>query len=177
MRKLKVYYVLKVALSALMMAALGAFALFAGSYAVDAFDILLIAMGLLSMLSNIPPFVLSLGAMRKKAKWEWINLILSLLGILLGVALILVPRSAAVLPVLLILYAVVLPAVRIFLVAERRAQLVRELPKSVLGIFVLAVSLLEAESAMFFVFGIAMIAIAALYLAIKLLTMRAYFRP
>lgn len=176
MLKYKVYYVLRILLSTLVLAGIGALILWSGAYASEAFDILLIAMGLFCIVGNLPLFLLSLKAFSKKARFEWINLSVSLVAILVGVALVFLHRSAAILPALLVVYAVVLPLVRIFLVVDRSQQLARELPKSVLGLFMLLVSLLEAEGVMFTVLGVTVLVLSALYLISKLLVMRYYFK-
>ncbi len=176
MIRLKIYYVLRVLLSTLAFAAFGGLVLWAGAYAGEVFDVLLIAIGLLSVVVNLPLLALSVAALAKKAKWEWINITVSLVSIAIGVSLMLLPRSNTFLPVLLFLYAVVMPAIRVLLVERRRVQLMRELPKSVLGLFMLLVSLFDAENVMFLILGIAMLVLAALYLVTKLLTMRYYFQ-
>ncbi len=176
MLKYKVYYVLRILLSALVLAGVGVLILWSGAYAVEAFDVLLIAMGLFCIVGNLPLFLLSLKVFSRRARFEWINMAVSLVAILVGISLVFLHRSAAILPALLVVYAVVLPLVRIFLVVNRSQQLARELPKSVLGLFLLLVSLLEAESVMFTVLGVAMLVLAGLYLVGKLLAMRYYFR-
>ena len=175
MIKPKIYYLLRVLLVTAAGVGAGLFVLFwASAYAVEIFDILLIAIGVLGVVSNLPNFVLSLKGLKKK--WEWINLLVSLAGIGLGVSFLFIRRNTAALPILLALYVVVLPVVRILLVEERKKQFLRELPKIFFGVFLLIVSLCKAENAAFFAFGIALIAVSGLYLLFKLLTMRAYFK-
>ena len=175
MIKPKIYYLLRVLLVTAAGVGAGLFVLlWASAYAVEIFDILLIAIGVLGVVSNLPNFVLSLRGLKKK--WEWINLIVSLAGIGLGVSFLFIRRNSAALPVLLVLYVVVLPIVRILLVEERKKQFRRELPKIFFGVFLLIVSLCKAEDTVFFAFGITLIAVSGLYLLLKLLTMRAYFK-
>ena len=50
----KAYYLLRVLLSALLCAALGVFILWSGAYAVEVFDVLLIAMGVFGIVGNLP---------------------------------------------------------------------------------------------------------------------------
>ncbi len=176
MTKFKVYYVMRVVLSTLALVAFGGLVLWADAYAAEVFDVLLIAMGLLSVLTNLPPFILSLRAVAKKARWEWINMVVSVMGIALGVCLALLRRGSLLLTVLLVIYALVLPVIRMLLVEKRKQQLIREFPKSCMGLFLLIITVLEAESEIFHAFGFAILVIAALYLLIKLLTMRCLFR-
>ena len=176
MLKYKIYYVLRISLSALVLAALGFLVLWSSAYAVEAFDILLIAMGLFGIMGNLPPLLLSLKAFSKKQRFEWINLAVSLVGVLLGLALVFLHRGAAVLPVLLVIYAAALPLARVLLVAERAKQLSREMPKIAVGTFMLLVSLMDAESTMFTVLGVMLLVLAGLYLVGKLLMMRYYFK-
>lgn len=177
MRRIKIYFVLRVLLSAAILATLGAFILWSGAYAKEVFDVLLIAMGLFGIVGNLPYFLLSLRAVVSHTRWEWINLIVSLVGMLLGVSLMLLQRSSAVMPVLLVIYGAVLPVCRMLLVSERAKQLRLELPKIFFGVFVFAVTLTESEDMMFLVLGIICITFAVLYLLGQLLTMRARFSP
>ena len=172
----KTYYILRVALTTLVGVLIGGGVLFLSAYAVEAFDIFLIAMGVISLVSNFPTFVLSLHAIIGKTKWEWINLVISVVGMGLGVLFIALQREAKILPFLLGVYAAVLPFVRTVLVEEQGAQLRRELPKILIGGFMLVACLFEAEGAIFRVLGFAFLGISALYLLLRLLTAKAYFR-
>ena len=96
------------------------------------------------------------------------NVLLSLFFTLLAIG--------TVLPVLLVVYAAVLPLARVLLVAERAKQLSREMPKIAVGTFMLLVSLMDAESTMFTVLGVMLLVLAGLYLVGKLLVMRYYFK-
>ena len=175
MIKPKIYYLLRVLLVTAAGVGAGLFVLFwASAYATEIFDVLLIAIGVLGLVGNLPNLVLSVKGLKKK--WEWINLLVSLAGACLGVSFLFIRRNTAALPVLLALYVVILPIVRILLVEERKKQLRRELPKIFFGTFLLIVSLCKAEDTAFFAFGIALIAVSGLYLLLKLLTMRAYFK-
>ena len=176
MRRTKIYYVLRAVLGAAVGVLFGCLALLSRSYAEEAFDILLIAMGLISILINLPALPASVRGIFKKERLEWVTLVLSLLGIAGGVFLLFINRSSEMLPILLLMYAAVLPFLRVIHVEEHSKQLIQELPKTALGGFMLLVSLFEAEYFMFWAFGIACLAIGALYFAIRMLTMRAYFR-
>ena len=149
--------------------------LWADAYAQEVFDVLLIAMGIFGVIGNLPALLVSLQAMVSRALWKWISFSLALAGMLLGVALILLQRDSAIMPLLLVFYSVVLPACKIFLVNEKRKQFSLELPKIFLGAFVLFVTLTESEDTMFLVMGTACISIAGIYLLVRLIGMRRYF--
>jgi hypothetical protein len=174
MRRVKLYYLLRVLLSALALACFGGLILLADSYAQEVFDVLLIAMGIFGVIGNLPAFVISLQAVIGRELWKWISLSVSLVGMLLGVALILLQRESAIMPILLVLYSVLLPACKIALVEEKKKQLVLELPKVALGLLVLIVTLTRSEDTVFFLMGRACIGIAVLYLLWRLITMRSY---
>ena len=86
MKRVKIYYVLRLLLSALFGVVLGMAILWADSYAVEVFDILFIALGVIAVLFNLPSFVLSVRAITKKKKWEWINLVIALVCMGFGVS-------------------------------------------------------------------------------------------
>ena len=174
MRRLKLYYVLRVLLSAVALAGVGGLMLLTDGYAREVFDVLLIAMGIIGVIGNLPAFLLSLQAVVGRALWKWISLSMALVGMLLGVALILLQRDSAIMPVLLVLYSVVLPACKIALVEEKRKQLSLELPKVFFGLLVLIVTLTRSEDTVFYLLGVGCVGIAVLYLLWRLLTMRAH---
>lgn len=164
MKRVKIYYVLRLLFSGLFGAALGAAILWADAYAVEVFDVLLIALGVIVILFNLPALLFSLRAIVGKEKWEWINLLLALVSIGFGASFALIPRTSPAIPFILLAYVIIVPIARIVLVAERMKQLRLELPKVLFGLFLLAVTATESEDAMFLVLGIAVIAISALYL-------------
>jgi hypothetical protein len=167
----KKYYLIRILLTALVTGAIGAAFLIAEPYADEIFDILLIAMGLLTVVMNLPAFVFSL--FHVKPRGEWISLLISAVAIIFGVTVTLVQRD--VLLLLLGIYSIVFPAVRILLVAERKRQLKRELPNILFGLFMVFVSLAEIESLIFTVCGFAVIGMAVLYLLWGLITMKFRF--
>ena len=85
MKRIKIYYVLRTVFSALACVALGAFVLWADAYSVEVFDVLLIALGLLSVAFELPVLVLSLRAALKRKGWEWLSVALSAIFIGFGV--------------------------------------------------------------------------------------------
>ena len=177
MKRIKIYYVLRLLLSGLFGVAVGIGILWADAYAVEVFDVLLIAYGVMAVLFNLPTLVLSLRAIAGKAKWEWINLTLALVSIGFGACFALISRSSPTLPFVLLAYIVIVPIARTVLVSERAKQIKLELPKVLFGLFLLAVSATKTEDAMFLVLGIAVIVISALYLAKGFLEMPVKCRP
>ena len=171
MKSYKKYYLTRVIVTTLFCAAFGILFFLAKPYAEEIFDILLIAMGLMTVVMNLPTFVSSLFHVKRRG--EWISLLISGVAIVFGVLLVLLRRDVLILMVGI--YSVIFPVVRICLVAERKKQLKRELPKILFGLFMVLVSFAEIEEMVFTVCGIAMLAIAALYLLWGLLTMKARF--
>lgn len=177
MKRIKIYYVLRLVISALFGAAVGIGILWADSYAVEVFDVLLIALGVIVVAFNLPSFFLSLGAVIAKKKWEWISLLMSLVSIGFGACFMLILRTSPVLPTVLLTYVCVVPLARIILVAERLKQFWLELPKILFGLFLLVVTSTKTEDTMFLVLGIGVIVISALYLVKGILTMPLKCRP
>ena len=171
MTSFKKYYIARIVITALFGIALGVLLLLAEPYANEIFDILLIAMGLLIVVMNLPAFLISLSHIKKKG--EWISLLVSMIAIAFGTVIVLVKRDALL--IALGAYSVVFPVLRICLVADRKKQLKRELPNVVFGLFLFFVSLLEVEELVFRVCGISILGITALYLLWSLLTMRPRF--
>ena len=164
MKRIKLYYVLRTVFSALACVALGAFVLWADAYSVEVFDVLLIALGLLSVAFELPVLVLSLRAALKRKGWEWLSVALSAIFIGFGVCFALIPRTAPVLPLLLLIYIVLLPLLRVVLTSEKRKQLAKELPKIAFGALLLAVTVTKREDTMFLLLGGGLIAVGVLYL-------------
>jgi len=112
MNPAKKYYLIRLVLTTLFGAVFGLFFFLMAPYASELFDVLVIAMGLLTAIFNLPGVFLALRHIRTRG--EWINLLLSLGAVALGIALMLLQRS--LLMVLLGIYSAVLPIVRILLV-------------------------------------------------------------
>ena len=175
MKSVKIYYILRVTLASLLGIGAGVGILLANSYAEDFFDVFLIFIGVVSILFNVPNFLLSLRAMMSKKRWEWISMLVSGLGIVVGGVFLVLPRDASILlPILLIAYAVLLPMLRVVLVEERLKQAMRESPKLVVAAVLFVVSAFELENTLFRVCGIALIAFSGLYLLLRLLLLRPY---
>ena len=164
MKRVKIYYVLRLLFSALFAVAVGIGILWADSYAVEVFDVLLIALGVIILFFNLPGCVLSVRAIAQKKKWEWINLALSIVAMGFGVFFLLISRTSPALPFVLLGYIIVVPITRTVLVSERVKQLRLELPKILFGAFLLVVTITKTEDTMFLVLGIAVIALSVLYL-------------
>ncbi|MBE6702598.1 MAG: hypothetical protein E7585_04200 [Ruminococcaceae bacterium] len=167
----KKYYLIRLTLSFLIGILLGVLFLIGKEYAAEVFDVLLIAVGLMTAALNFFSFCYSL--VRIKRRGEWISLSMSLVAILLGVLLMLL-RGDIILLVLGI-FTILLPAVRVMLVEERKQCLKRELPKAVFGIFMIVVFLIEAEEIVFLIAAIVTFAVALFYFSWGLATMKLRF--
>lgn len=168
MKEFKKYYLMRVAVTTLFGALVGGLFLLAEPYAVEIFDILLIAMGLMTAVMNLPAFLFSLFHVRRRG--EWISLVVSLVAIVFGVLLTLVRRDVILL--LLGAFSVVFPILRICLVAERKKRLVREIPLIAFGLLMVLISVLQVEELVFFVCAMIAFGITALYLLWSLLTLK-----
>ena len=170
MKRAKIYYVLRVLLSAFGGVALGIFVLWADAYAVEVFDVLLIAMGLLVAVFNIPDIVLSVIGLAKKRRAAWLPLLPAVLSIVFGVIFMFITRTSPYLPVLLGIYIILLPLARVLLVSSIK-RIAQELPKILCGAFLLMVTMTKSEDTMFWVFGIGIFVVSGLYLVMKLMAL------
>ena len=177
MKRVKIYYVLRLLISFLFGVAVGAAVLWADAYAVEIFDVLLIALGVITVLFNLPTLVISLRAILGKEKWEWINFALSLVSIAFGVCFALISRASPAFPIVLLVYIVVVPIARISLVSEHLKQMRLQLPKVLFGLFLLAVTVTKTEDVMFLVMGIAILTVSVLYLIRGFLLLPKKCRP
>lgn len=160
MREWKRYYLMRVIMTVLFAVGVGCLFLALRRYADEVFDVLLIAAGLGTVAMNLPRFVVSLFHVRYRG--EWINLLLASASIALGVLLMLLRRD--VLLLILGIFSLVMPAVRVALVTERKEQLRREVPCILFGIFMIVVSLTKTEQLIFTGIGFALLGFALLYL-------------
>ena len=152
------YFLMRMLLSCAFGAACGVLLLAARPFAREVFDISIIAIGLMTALLNLPALSLALRDLRRKG--EWINFLVALLSILLGVSLMLLDGTART--VFLVLFAAVFPAARTVLVADHKRQLLRELPRILLGTVLLVLLFAELEDWVFLVGAILSFAWAAL---------------
>ena len=177
MKRMKIYYVLRVLLSALSGVAVGAFVLWADAYAVEVFDVLLVATGVLTVAFDLPAFVLCFRAVLKKKKWEWVGLVLSAASIGLGVCFALIPRTYSILPLLLLFYILPIPLGRILAASMRGKQIRSELPKIAFGALLWIVTTTKSEDVMFWLLGGGLLAISVLYLIVQLGRMPKVCKP
>ncbi|MBQ3064093.1 MAG: hypothetical protein IJC99_04755 [Clostridia bacterium] len=173
MKTLKVYYFLKVLISTLFGVGVGLLLLALAPYATELFDIMIIAIGLLTLVMNIPALFLALKNL--KARGEWLNLLMALLSIALGVALMLLRSNFLI--VLVVLYAIVLPLVRVILVEQHLRQLRHEMLPFLTGATVIFIYLAEAESLILRYGALVVFLITALYFVHGLLVLRFRFVP
>ncbi|MBQ8356377.1 MAG: hypothetical protein IJX39_01055 [Clostridia bacterium] len=168
MNAYKKYYLMRIGMTTLFGVALGVLFLLAEPYAVEIFDILLIAVGLMTAVMNLPSCLYSLFHIRKRG--EWISFVVSVAAVVFGVLLMLIRRD--VILMVLGIFSVVFPIVRVVLVEEHKKRFKRELPMIFFGLFMVFVSLAQVEETVFFICGIAALIISALYLIVSLITLR-----
>lgn len=171
MNVFKRYYLIRLFVTVFFGVALGVFFLVMSPYAAEIFDILVIAMGLLTAVFNLPGVYFSIVGIRKRG--AWVNLLLSVGAVVLGVLLMLLNRT--VLLALLGIYSICFPLLRVFLVQERKKQLVRELPVIFSGLAMILIFLTESEHIVMWVLAIGCFAVTALYLLYGLLVVHARF--
>ena len=166
MKRFKTYYIMRLVVSTLFGVGLGALLLLLAPYAREVFDILVIAMGLLTAVLNVPALLIALKNIRKRG--ECLNLLVALSSILLGAALMLLQTDFLLL--LLAVYSVVLPLFRIILVENRVLRLKREIPRFLAGALMMAIFLLDAETQIIFFGAILSFAVTLIYLIYGLIT-------
>ena len=168
MNAYKKYCLMRIIITTLFGAALGALFLIVQPYAAEIFDVLLIAMGLMTAVMNLPSCLYSL--FHIKCRGEWIHFLISAAAILFGVMLMLIRRDEILL--FLGIFSVMLPIVRVALINEHKKRLKRELPLILFGLLMVAISLMQVEETVFFICGIAALAMTGLYLIVSLVTLR-----
>lgn len=159
-KRWKIYFWARAAVSSLFGAGVGVACLMLRPYAREVFDILVIAMGLLTVIMHLPLLVKSFA--RLKTKKGVISFCVALGAVLLGVALMLLRRKFLL--VLLGAYSIVFPLLRIAFASDHRLQLRREAPCILAGLVMLAVFLFEAEALVFLVGAIVAFVLTGLYL-------------
>lgn len=160
MNKYKIYYFLRLAVSALFGLFLGLVFLWLSPYAREVFDILVIAMGLLTTVLNIPSLLVAMKGIGKKG--EWVNLLMALSSIVLGMLLMLLQTEFLLL--LLGVYSVLLPLVRILLVEDHVQRFKREIPRFLVGLVMVTIFLLDAEAMVLRLGAYVTLGITAFYL-------------
>ena len=164
----KKYYLIRIILTALFGAVLGVLFLMLEPYAAEVFDVLLIAVGLMTAVMNLPACLSSLFHVKRRG--EWISLLVSLIAIGFGVLLMLVRRDSVLLA--LGVFSLLLPILRTALVQERMKHFKREVPMILFGALMVLISLLQVEETVFFVGGLAILGLSALYLLWSLVVLR-----
>ena len=160
MNKYKIYYFLRLAVSALFGVFFGLVLLWLSPYAREVFDILVIAMGLLTAVLNLPSLLVAMKGIAKKG--EWVNLLMALSSIVLGMLLMLLQTEFLLL--LLGVYSVLLPLVRILLVENHAQRLKREVPRFLVGLVMVTIFLLDAEAVVLRFGAYVTLGITAIYL-------------
>ncbi len=172
MKKIKLYYTLRVLITTIFGIAIGAALYLLSPYATEIFDILVIAMGLLTAVMNLPALLLALRYIKRRG--EWINLLLSICSILLGMALMLLQTDFLLL--LLGIYSIALPLLRILLVEEHFTRFKREVPRFLTGLVMVIIFLTESEGYILQFGALVAIALSLVYLLHGLILMRFLFR-
>lgn len=168
MSEFKKYYLLRVAVSTAFGVALGVLFLLLMPYAGEIVDVLIIALGLVTVLLSLLPLYFSLRHI--KVRGEWVYLLLSLAGILLGVALMLLREK--VLLLIAGVFSVILPVVRVVLAHIKKEQFRRELPRVLAGLAMIVIYVTRTEELAFLITAVACFALSALYLLFRLLWLK-----
>lgn len=168
MSEFKKYYLLRVAVSTAFGVLLGVLFLLLMPYAGDIVDVLIIALGLVTVLLNILPLYFSIRHI--KVRGEWVYLLLSLAGMLLGVALMLLREK----PLLLAagIFSVILPVLRVLLAHIKKEQFRRELPRVLAGLVMIVIYVTRTEELAFLITAVACFVLSALYLLFRLLWLK-----
>lgn len=166
MNRFKKYYIMRLVLSTLFGVGIGVLLILLAPYAREVFDILVIAMGLLTAVLNLPALLFALKSIRKRG--EWLNLLMTLFSILLGAALMLLQTDFLLL--LLGVYSVVLPLLRIILVENHLLRAKREVPRFLVGLVMVVIFLLDAETHVLWFGALLAFAISLIYLIYGLIS-------
>lgn len=171
MKKFKRYYLAQLVATVLFGVGLGALLYLLSPYANEVFDILVIAMGLLTVVFNLPALLIALSRIGRRG--EWINFSVAMLSVLLGVALMLLQTDFLLL--LLGVYSVVLPLVRILLVEDRWQRCKHEIPRFLTGLVMMVIFLTESEEWVLRVGAVVSVGISLIYLIYGLILMHFAF--
>lgn len=171
MKKFKRYYLTRLIATVLFGTGVGVLFYVLSPYADEIFDILVIAMGLLTAVFNLPALLIALTRIGRRG--EWINFTVAALSVLLGVALMLLQTDFLLL--LLGAYSVVLPLIRILLVEDRRGRFKHELPRFLTGLVMMVIFLTESEEWVLRVGAVVAVGISLIYLIYGLVLMHFAF--
>ncbi|MBQ3057112.1 MAG: hypothetical protein IJC95_06485, partial [Clostridia bacterium] len=166
MNRYKKYYIMRLILSTLFGVGLGVLLIFLAPYAREVFDILVIAMGLLTAVLNLPALFFAVKSIR--CRGDGLNLFMTLASILLGIALMLLQTEFLLL--LLGVYSVVLPLLRIILVENHMMRAKREIPRFLVGLIMVVIYLLDAETHVLWFGAFVSFAVSLIYLIYGLIS-------
>ena len=166
MNRYKKYYIMRLIFSVLFGVGIGVLLILLAPYAREVFDILVIAMGLLTAVLNLPALLFALKRIRGRG--EWLNLLMTLFSVLLGVALMLLQTEFLLL--LLGIYSVVLPLLRIVLVENHMMRAKREIPRFLVGLIMVIIFVLDAETYVLWFGALLAFAISLIYLIYGLIS-------
>lgn len=121
-------------------------------------------LGVLTVLFNIP--ALLIGLARIKTTSGKVEVLTSLLSIVIGCLMIV--WHASLLMILLGVYMIVSPLLQILFARDRKAALLSELPKMIIGVVLLIIGPANALGAIFDLVGWLILILTALYVAVSL---------
>lgn len=173
MNQFKLYFIKRTVARALLGALLGAVLLLARPYADDVLGVAVVFMGIVTVILSLPGVLLGIQSLKQRR--EWVSLAVATVSIAVGFMLMLAQYSALTLA--LVIWSVLLPAARVWLVDNRTVQAKRELPRVLLGLFVLLVYLTGKERLVLGIGGWCTVACAVLYLAAGLVVAHTRFSP
>jgi hypothetical protein len=174
--KTKRFFIIELVVTTLVGLALGFSLFFLAPYAKEVFEWIIIGVGALVVVMNIPALVLACKNIR--ARGEWINLLVALASIALGLAMIIVmlcDKRSETLFILFSIYAVGLPLVRIFLIEERVQQLKHEIWRFVAGLAMTVVYIIDMKVEIMRFFSVLVFVVVGLYLIYSIVAYRVRF--
>ncbi len=127
------------------------------------FDILAFILGALTVLTNLPGLII---AIRQKGKLGTVKIILSALGVALGIILMFFAGPAVVIGIGI--YMIAFPIFDIIMSKYRSEQFKTELPKIIVGIVLIVLGPGKIVDALINIIGIVLIILSAYYVFITL---------
>ena len=128
-------------------------------------SLMFIVFGVLTLLSAIPAFFVSLT--NRNDRGYLLNIILSALSVAFGIVLIFWHND--VLMILLGAYMLVFPLIRILISGQKKQQLKTELPRMILGLVMILVGPGATVSILLRIAGVVVIVLSILYTLVSLL--------
>ena len=126
-----------------------------------------IVFGVLTLISAVPAFILSL--LHREERGYLLNIILSAISVLFGIVLIFWHNEIVM--ILLGVYMLIFPLIRILVSDAKKQQLRRELPRMILGLVMILVGPGTVIDLLLRVAGWVVIALSVLYAAFGLLSL------